>query len=117
MSAAALRHQLACIAAVLLLGCAPSEPAVAASELVGRTPINPRAADGRHIHLGFGHHPGCFVLAADGKTENVECPDAALLQLHSCPAGLLYATDDGKCACAPADGEGARRVDCKGARP
>lgn len=75
--------------------------------------LNPKLDDGRPVHLGFGHHPECFVFAAGSqdKTEVVECPEAAL-RLKECPGGVLYRLKtQPDCACVTA-GEEPRRIEC-----
>ncbi len=98
---------------VVWASCAGGAPAVDREALRGKTPLNPAAPDGRPIHLGFGHHPDCFVLAPGGRAETLSCPDVALVRLTPCPGGLLYRGDDGGCICVPADGSEASRVECR----
>lgn len=105
------------LGAAALLGCSGAAPAVEPSEYAGRPPLNPRAADGRPVYLGYGHHPDCFVLGgaegdASRDTIKVECSDGALRMLAACPSGLLYESARGGCVCVPAGGDDPSRVDC-----
>jgi hypothetical protein len=106
-------------AAVACGGASASGPAVEASEYQGSEALNPRTADGRPIHLGFGHHhPTCFVFKAGSsgeaarETEELECPQAAL-HLEECAGGLIYRSKKQQgCVCVRADGGDPQRMTC-----
>jgi hypothetical protein len=88
---------------------------VSAVDYKGGEMLNPRLGDGRPVHLGYErHHPECFVFAAgsEERTEEVECPEAAL-RLEDCPGGLVYRSKtQPDCVCVPAGGEEPRRMNC-----
>lgn len=100
---------------VCLAGCGPTEtaPPVDPSAWAGLTPVNP-SRDGQLVYRSYGeHHPDCFVFVGEegGETETIACPDGAIDELESCPAGKLYAPVGKPCICVPLDGEPAE-VSC-----
>jgi hypothetical protein len=100
-----------------MLGCAAGAPTVESREYADRQPLNPRSTDGRAIHVGYGHHPECFVFTGgdaepDRSAEPIECPAKALRVLSACRAALLYEASSGGCVCVPAGGDAPTRVDC-----
>lgn len=108
-----VKSRLGGVLALAIAACVGGAPEVSREALRGKKPLNPTATDGRAIHLGFGHHPDCFVLAPGGQAETLPCPDLAMVRLTPCPGGLLYRGDDGGCICVPADGSEASRVECR----
>lgn len=105
----------ALLISVVGLACAPSSPTapVDPSAWAGQTPVNP-TRDGQLVYRSFGgHHPDCFVFVDEegGETETIGCPEGAISQLESCPAGKLYAPAGKPCICVPLDGE-ASEVTC-----
>lgn len=100
------------LAVALALGAACAAPAAPnLPEGYATAPVlNPRLADGRTVYRAFGdHHPECFVFVDEAKTpdsdtETVPCPQGAVHELASCPAGRLHRASDG-CVCVPIEGE------------
>jgi hypothetical protein len=106
-------------AAVACGGATASGPPIDAAEYQGSEALNPRTDDGRPIHLGYGHHhPTCFVFKAGSsgeaarETEEIACPQAALL-LEECAGGLVYRSKkQPRCICVQANGDAPHRVAC-----
>ena len=103
-------RSLALALVVGLTACTPAAPPEAPSAYEGKPVLNPKLSDGRLVYRSFGdHHPECFAFASDDSrdTETVACPDGALRDLESCPAGRLH-LGEGECICVPLDGEPTR---------